>query len=236
MNIYFLHGFGGSASDWDEVRKFLPGVPLTIDWGAVSCLDDVIALLAEQASEGRADFVGYSMGGRLSILLAKALTERLRPPNSLVLLSSGLGFASISDRETRRAKDLEWARLAHSDLAHFWKEWYSQELFSSLKSLPGQRLENWMKARMSIDSSTLSRSLEIGSPANHEHLLETLKLLAAAGVKILYIAGELDKKYNNLAKELALTGVPTALIPNAGHALPLECPREIARITAEFLH
>lgn len=235
MPVYLLHGFGGSPSDWDDVREVIPGIPLHLDWTGIHILDELIDSLARQISPGPVHLVGYSMGGRLATLLASNLAKSGRPPASLVLISSGLGYATEEERAERRAKDRYWADLARRSRTAFWDEWYSQDLFSTLKKQPEERRERWMKHRMSISSENLCKSLELASPACHEYLLDHIKISMDQGLKLLYMAGELDKKYRNLAENLTHLGVATKIIPDAGHALPMEKPGEIASVMKSFL-
>jgi pimeloyl-ACP methyl ester carboxylesterase len=72
-------------------------------------------------------------------------------------------------------------------------------------------------------------------PACHPHLEPALQQLKKASISVLYLAGELDKKYLNLGEKLARErGVALAVIPGAGHILPLEAPGEVAERLKTF--
>lgn len=230
--LYYIHGMAGLPADWDEVTETVPGEKLFVP---PSKLDSALSSLAAQVTASNYSLCGYSLGGRLAILLAIRLLAANRMPEHLILVASGLGFPAREERERRMRQDLIWADLARKSPSEFWQKWYSQDLFKSLTALSESKRAGWISRRLSINFNDLSSYFKKMSPGRHEHLLPLLKQLAAKGVKVLYIAGELDKKYCELADEIAnYDAVSTLIIPGAGHVVPLEKPRELAQAIKAF--
>lgn len=233
LTLIFLHGFGGGPSDYDELISHLP---LTL---RVKCLtlsghetqgpvlpleEEISKLTKEFAREENLVLCGYSMGGRLACLLSEKLKLK-----GLILLSSGLG----GEGPERLTKDQEWAKLLKNNKEEFWKRWYEQKLFASLKNLPQDKWLSFLKKKDKHNALKLAEALEQFSPAHHKTLLPLLKNQK----HFLYLAGSLDTKYAGLA-ELIKNEIPqaqTALIPSAGHHLPLEAPTLCAQHIHEYL-
>jgi 2-succinyl-6-hydroxy-2,4-cyclohexadiene-1-carboxylate synthase len=228
MKFVFLHGMGGSGADWEEVRELLPGQALALP--ASGEIETVVAALASQIVDPTETVLcGYYMGGRLAILVADELLRRGKSLRGLALLGAGLGFTDDTSRQERRELDERWARMAELDPEKFWREWYAQPLFSSFRELPESRQSRWLHSRISMDIRALCTQLRKMGPACHPHLEPALQQLKEASISVLYLAGELDKKYLNLGEKLARErGVALAVIPGAGHILPLEAPGEVA--------
>jgi 2-succinyl-6-hydroxy-2,4-cyclohexadiene-1-carboxylate synthase len=231
-DLFYVHGMGGSPEDWNEVVREVPGQALQLDTNAPNpavCA----SLLADQIAElsGAHPFTvcGYSMGGRIALLAANALIQRGLPLQNLILVSTGFGESDLAIRKKRVSMDEEWALLAERDPLKFWEKWYQQPIFASFHSLPPATQEAWLSSRKSIDISSLLSQLRCLSPGHHEHLLEMLESLAGKGISVLYIVGELDKKYVELSQMVQkIGGVRVKVLPNAGHILPLEVPAKLA--------
>jgi pimeloyl-ACP methyl ester carboxylesterase len=232
MKVFYLHGMGGSPSDWEAVTALVPGTCLPLP--STAGFSAATQALAGQLEKVAEPFVlcGYSMGGRLALAASGLLqTQNLR---GLALLAAGLGFSDEKDRTDRRQKDREWSSLARQDPGAFWKKWYAQELFSTFHALPSDRREPWMRKRLCLDIEGLCAQLEFLSPAQHGSLRPLLEKAQEAGIKLLYMAGERDKKYAELAQQLGKEGVPVSILPG-GHILPLEAPEAVARGLEFFL-
>lgn len=225
--ILYLHGMGGSPADWDEVRALAPGsappIPLAVNPSA--CAQQLADTITKPGW-----LCGYSLGGRLAILLAEELCRRGTPPKGLVLLAAGLGFPSSVESGERAKIDEEWADLATRNPEKFWEDWYRQPLFTSLAALPEARRQAWLARRKSMDSRVLAHQLRALGPARHEYLLPKLQSLKNSGISVLYITGDLDKKYLQLEAKLAAEGFSTLRLAGSGHLLPLEAPAALGEI------
>lgn len=230
LTLIFLHGFGGGPSDFDELISRLP---LTL---RVKCLtlsghennhsvlsldEEINKLSKDLAREENLVLCGYSMGGRLACLLSERLKLK-----GLILLSSGLG----GEGSERLTKDQEWAKLLKNDSQEFWRKWYEQKLFASLKNLPQEKWLSFLKRKDKHNTLKLAEALEQFSPAQHKNLLPLFKNQK----HFLYLAGSLDSKYAELAKFIKneIPQAQTALIQSVSHHLPLEAPT----LCAQHIH
>lgn len=224
---------GGSKADWEHVNALLPGSVLELP--ATDSFSALIPALAERVESG-SFLCGYSMGGRIALLLAEELVRRGNPPAGLALLAAGMGFDSSAEREARLRSDDKWAGFAAASSENFWKEWYRQELFGTFRALPSAKRDAWLASRKSMDSGNLIRQLRHLGPGNHAYLVPYLRSLRENGISVLYLAGELDKKYLELGNLLAEQGlVAFQSIRGAGHILPLEAPEEVASRLKSFI-
>jgi 2-succinyl-6-hydroxy-2,4-cyclohexadiene-1-carboxylate synthase len=237
MRIFYVHGMGGSPEDWRWVQRDLSGEALSLGSSIrspIECAKELAAQIAPAAEEGIV-LVGYSMGGRLAILMARELADSGTPLSALVLLGAGMGFASEVERENRRKADAAWADLAGQDQDEFWLRWYQQEIFASFSSLAPSVKQSWKDSRIPMNIGVLSQHLRHLGPGNHEHLSPVLERLAEKGLRVLYIVGELDKKYLELSRNMQKMGASVMVVPGAGHILPLEAPEAVATEIRGFL-
>lgn len=233
-----MHGMGGSPEDWLPVQKNVPGLSLPLDAKAGSPAKCAARLADEILAQVSGAFClcGYSMGGRMAILAAEELLKRGKKPESLVLVSTGFGSSSEAERTARNRADEGWAALAEENSEAFWKKWYEQELFASFHALPEAQREAWLESRKAMDIEDLSAQLRFLGPGHHEDLLPKLRDLSLRGVRALYIAGNLDKKYAELAQKVAeIPGLIVELLPGAGHILPLEAPEALSLRIRKFV-
>lgn len=113
--IVFLHGFLGSANDWEGVIGYL---------SAFQCE----ALSYPFKIPQRALAVGYSMGGRIALSTY---------PGPKILLSTHPGLKTLEEKKQRWREDQGWiARFSHEPLEQVLNDWYNQPLFQTLKALP----------------------------------------------------------------------------------------------------
>jgi 2-succinyl-6-hydroxy-2,4-cyclohexadiene-1-carboxylate synthase len=241
--LYLFHGMGGNKTDWDETAANLLQFDLRAlelsDFFSAKSPEDIAKKIALHISslslKKEFSLCGYSLGGRLAILTAKELATLGCPPKNLILVSAGLGFSDEKERQRREKVDSEWAELARDNTQLFWQKWYTQDLFSTFAALAGKKKEKWLFERKGIDSKHLAYQLRALSPAKHPYLRETLTQLVKSGISVLYIAGELDKKYLNLAHELGEDyRISVAMIAQTNHLIPLEAPVELAKLISNF--
>lgn len=230
INVAFLHGFGGNRDDFKELLSFFPPTItpyfLTIAGHeqtppTASIEEEVQRLCQELKKLPPLYLCGYSMGGRLATLISERIKIK-----GLILLSSGMG-EELEQKSLRLKKDLEWAELLKNNPDLFFVKWYEQTLFQSLAKLPPQKKEVLRLSKNKHHFSHLAQALVALSPANHLDL----RPLLSKQEKILYMAGALDKKYAELAKKLKneFPHIQTEVIPEVGHILPLEAPKDCAQ-------
>lgn len=219
--LLFLHGFMGSGIDWQPIvsqiknrtciAPDLPGHGKT-PWTNREISDLLVETLPQEA----VDLVGYSLGGRLAIRFAMRYPERIR---SLTLLSSHYGLKTEEEKQKRLKADQAWAlKFRTEPFGKIIEQWYSQDVFSSLKEKP-KLLQEMISKRAAQDPTFLAKALETWSLGLQECAEEFLRTLPR--LKIFY--GSLDHKFAAL-----YSGWDQAHeIPNAGHCLHLEAPKTI---------
>lgn len=232
--LLLLHGFTQTGRGWDEVARHLAGEryrPLAPDLrghGAAaarrpidfeSCVADVARLAV-----GSFALVGYSMGGRLALHVALAHPERV---SRLVLVSTTAGIDDPGERTQRRAADAELATWMEADgrlMSEVADRWAAQPLFAR------QRPEVSAAARadrLSNDPVHLAAALRGIGTGSMAPLWDRLGELE---VEVTVLAGERDEKFIALGHRLAeaLPRGALTIVPEVGHALPLEAPAAVA--------
>lgn len=159
--------------------------------------------------------LGYSMGGRLAL----HLLERERFTKAIIV-SAGLNAPD----EERRTRDEEWARRFESEeWSALMRAWNGQPVFG------GHTLE---RHERHYDRKELARQLRDNSPA----VLPPPKL-EAIETPVLWIAGEHDTKYGEIATR-AVERLPQAqlwICADAGHRVPWEQPDRFVERVRQFL-
>lgn len=165
--------------------------------------------------------LGYSMGGRLA--LRELLAARFR---AAVIVSAGLNLDDEREREARRRADESWARRFESDpWGEVMCDWDAQPVFG------GHRLA---RRETDYDRADLARQLREFSPGV---LAPLTPRLAEIDTPTLWIAGELDSKYADLARTAAAR-MPAAevwICAGAGHRVPWEQPEAFVSRLRAFL-
>jgi 2-succinyl-6-hydroxy-2,4-cyclohexadiene-1-carboxylate synthase len=224
MRRVFVHGFGQTpTAAWAPVvaqlpdGALLPPVAADLDFVATAHALDV----------GPAEYVGYSMGGRLCLQLA---LDRPEVVERLVLVSASPGIADPAARAARRTADETLAREIERDgVAAFLERWVSQPLFATL---PRERAGLAERAGFHTVASLTHQLRALGQgtqPSNWDRLGELR-------MPVLVIVGALDSTYVDVARRMA-GAVPDAsveVIAGAGHACALEQPEAVAHLLASW--
>ena len=228
-----LHGFMGSAGDWDHLagalsEDFFCGAPDLPGHGGSAGLPDgaytmegaarAVVGLMDDIGVMRATVAGYSMGGRLALYLALRHPERCA---GLFLESASPGIESSEERASRHEADEERAlRLESGDFEEFLRDWYAQPLFASLERYEGM-VERLIEVRKNNDPSELAKSLRGIGTGSQTSLWGELPRLR---VPALAVAGELDEKFADIARQMAELSpkIRVELMPGAGHNVHLE--------------
>ncbi|NGX39758.1 MAG: 2-succinyl-6-hydroxy-2,4-cyclohexadiene-1-carboxylate synthase [Chlamydiae bacterium] len=214
----FLHGFLGQKEDWDPLLSHLPSSikAKAIDLpghGELPMVEDLAEEVATKQKNASV-IVGYSAGGRLALEMKARFPKRF---GKVMALSTHPGLHSIEEREKRWKKDLEWATLLENIPFDEWlRLWYNQPLFASLKKDPHfpAMLERRKKQNPeALVQFLLAFSLSKKSPP--ELFPDTV-----------FISGALDLHYAKLYRKLT----SSKEIPDAGHALHIEKPKECAEL------
>lgn len=198
--LVFLHGFLGSAGDWEPVCSFLPpsqciGLDLPGHGNSPFVEDFTIDI-------PRFHLIGYSMGGRLAMSYAFKHPEQIE---SITLMSAHPGLKSEEEKKERLKKDQEWANLLFElPIDEFLIRWYNQPLFKPFKP------DLTMRKQQNIP--------HLAAALMHYSLGKQMRF-EIDGV----LVGERDEKFRALYKN-------PILIPNACHMVHLENPEAVAQI------
>lgn len=244
--VLFLHGFMGSAADWNGVITALKpdfdgfAVDLPGHGDSTGCpeaaytMEGATRMLVDRLDArgiAQCAVVGYSMGGRLALYFALHHPERC---HSLVLESASPGLATAKERRERRVVDEARAvQLETGSLEMFLQAWYRQPLFASLarhEGLVGQMVAS----RRANDPVELARSLRGMGTGSQPSLWERL---AALRVSTCAVAGALDARYVALAGDMAARCpcMRVVVVPEAGHNVHAEQPRRFVTLLRTFL-
>jgi 2-succinyl-6-hydroxy-2,4-cyclohexadiene-1-carboxylate synthase len=246
--VLLLHGFTGSMRTWDALAAELSGTHTTIavdlpGHGASGAPDDPrryalprladdLARLLDALEVQRAALLGYSMGGRAALHTALRHPERV---SALVLESASPGIADEAERTQRVVADEVLAGLIERDgVEAFVARWEALPLWESQRALPAAVRESLRAHRLANDAAGLANSLR-GAGAGAEPSVAAR--LGEIAVPALLVAGALDTKYVAIGEAMA-RAIPDArleVVREAGHAVHLERPAELAALVQGFL-
>lgn len=233
--LVLVHGFTQNADCWgpllDDLGRDRPVVAVDLPGhgGSGAEMADLwrTADLVAEAG-GAADYLGYSLGGRVCLHLALAHPGLVR---RLVLVGATPGLPDADARaERRRADEALAERLLDQPLARFLDEWLAQPLFRTLPPDGAGR-----SARLRNTPAGLASSLRSSGTGTQDPLWDRLPELT---MPILLLAGALDERFAATAAAMARAVGPNAhlaLVPGAGHACHLERPGHVARVVRSFL-
>ncbi|MBA2873923.1 2-succinyl-6-hydroxy-2,4-cyclohexadiene-1-carboxylate synthase [Thermaerobacillus caldiproteolyticus] len=245
--LLLLHGFTGSTETWkpflsqwkqwqlilvDIVGHGLTDSPNEVERYEIdrvaADLDVILQHLYVQAT----NVLGYSMGGRLALTFAVLYPHRVK---KLILESSSPGLRTLEERLVRVKSDEALARdIEQYGIEQFVEKWESIPLFASQKRLSPEVQQQLRAERLKNNAKGLANSLRgMGTgkqPSWWEHLSEVK-------VPTLLICGELDRKFCEIAMEMAqlLPHSYIAKISGAGHAIHVEQRQIFAKIVNEFI-
>lgn len=234
--LVFLHGFLGNADDFTNIAQRLPFPALGIDLpghgqsASIACqtMKSACILLNQTLNKKLGTFnntaralspvilIGYSLGARLALYWG--ITHLIRSRHAFnstyqierVILENGhTGLSHYSQRKIRYQTDCHWAsRLRTESLEHVLKDWYQQSIFANLT--PTERAIQ-LKSKSQQQGASVAQMLCATSLAKQPNLLPLAQRFAD---KFVYISGEYDAKFQQIAKASRLTNY---VIQGAGH-------------------
>lgn len=230
-----LHGFLGQAQDWDPV------IPDQISAQKLELFSNsgnpfprpfhfhtsANWLNSEVAVHQRTRVIaGYSLGGRIAM---HALVASPEVWQGAILLSTHPGLLDASERVKRLEVDQKWSeRFRKENWRDLISEWNDQLVFQGGVKVP-DRMESEFD-RLSLAEALIGYSL--GNQEDLRHGLATLRL------PILWLVGEKDDRYTNIAQKVALINpnIQLKIVPGAGHRLLLEQPHIVKELIDNFLN
>ncbi|MDX1260499.1 2-succinyl-6-hydroxy-2,4-cyclohexadiene-1-carboxylate synthase [Exiguobacterium sp. K1] len=238
--LLLLHGFTGSSATWDLFGSRLQsdftvyridllghGRTASASYQRMRLTEqvkDLKSLLATREEDW--SVLGYSMGGRIALLLA-ATSKQVK---QTIAVSTTPGLRSAHERRLRRQADRRLAdRLLTDGLADFIDYWESLPLFASQRHLPVEVQESIRRGRLAQSPEGLAASLIAQGTGNMTpvwHLLDTSS--------IDWIVGNDDDKFKKIAIEAA-PSEKIHLIEGASHAPHIDQPEKFVTIVEKLL-
>lgn len=222
--IYAIHGFLGKTSDFD-IFSDLNLTPIDPFFYHAESLEDFAAKLnASIISNHDSILLGYSMGGRLAL---HTLINCPKKWKAAIIISSHTGLKSSLEKQERLKKDLCLIkRFEQENFEHMMNEWNNQDLFDP--ALPLNRKKE------DYTSEILKKSLVNFSLGTQEDLKTKIAKLE---IPILWIVGEKDKKYLELALNLKFLHPKSRIwiASNAFHRVPWSLKKEFEQQVKIFI-
>ena len=196
--LVFLHGFLGSAADWEPLCSYLPPcqcVGLDLPGHGKSPFMEEFTIDIPSFH-----LIGYSMGGRIAMAYAKKHPEQIA---SLTLMSVHPGLRGGEERQNRWKSDQAWAKLLlELPIDDFLNRWYDQPIFKPfIPNLSMRKEQNILGLAAAMLHYSLAKQ----------------PYYEIQGVFV----GERDHKF----RALHPAGI---VVPDAGHMVHLENPQFIA--------
>lgn len=246
--ILFLHGFTGSASDWDEIFSLLPSnyklIAIDLPGHGKSSskseiyfyqedfLMKIIDKIYERANSQKIILCGYSMGGRCALTYAFKNQNKVE---KIILESTTAGIENEKQRNERIIADnLLCKMINEKGVESFVEYWMNLDLFKSMKILPKEKYEKITINKLKNNPVGLINSLNgfgTGRMNSLWNLLHELKL------ETMLVCGELDKKFVEINKLMSdkISSSRIEIIKNAGHNTHLEKPKEFTELFINFI-
>jgi 2-succinyl-6-hydroxy-2,4-cyclohexadiene-1-carboxylate synthase len=212
-----LAGHGSTSAPSDLARYTMPETVRDLD------------AIATAVGASRADWVGYSMGGRVALHMALAHPARVR---SLTIESASTGIEDAESRAHRRRSDDALAkRIEERGIEWFADYWGTLPLFETQWELPPATRTALHERRLRNSPAGLALSLRGMGQGAHDYVGGRLSELRG---DVLFIAGERDHKYLEEARRAAgsAPGTRCIIVPRAGHTVHLEAPEAFAEALA----
>ena len=209
-------------SDLEMVTEDLYAKPFQgfDDWTKDFCDRAELAINGEKSI-----LLGYSLGGRLAL---HACIHRPDLWQGVVVVGADPGLGSSEEKNQQFTRDRNWAdRLKKEPLEQLVREWDEQPVFCGIENSAPRNLEE-------LDPIQLSQQFEVFSKGLQQNLVPALSELKTPPV--LFLAGEKDKKYQQIGDELAelCPVVKSQWVEDSGHRVPWENPESFSRILIDF--
>lgn len=201
------------------------------------------AAFAPCGRTGRLDVAGAGQRDAAATLAGDAVRMSAAAPfSALVLESAGTGPVDDAAREALCERNFAWAaRVRGEGVSAFMDWWAGLPLFESQHILPDEQRERLRAGRLANDAESLALSFERAGahvmPSRQESV-RALCELAAKGIPVSYLTGELDAKYRKVLADLRAESqgaVSCRVAPAAGHNIHLEQPEAFGAILEEVV-
>ncbi len=244
--VIFLHGFTGSANDWQFIFDKFPEeyAPIAIDlighgktdspedskYYTCSAIVHQIDSIVTQLNIKKFVIAGYSMGGRAALSYSVKHSDKII---AAIFESATAGIEEVSEKKDRVELDLLIAdKIQNDGIESFINFWFDTPLFKSLKQLPN--FEQLKSQRVQNSVTGLSNTLLSFSTGLMPSYWNKLGILT---FPVLLISGELDEKYTQLNKTMKnkFSNAQHEIITMCGHNVHLEKPELFTKFVVVFL-
>ena len=246
--IFFLHGFTGSAGDWNEIIPLLKNnfnivavdlighgkseSPENLSLYSADSIVDHIHQIILHFTNKPIILAGYSMGGRAALSYTSKHQQLLM---GLILESTNAGIIEEKSRRQREEDDKKLADfIENHTIEEFVDYWSNISLLNSQLNLPKEKLDIIKKIKLLNSKTGLANCLRGFGTGTMPPLINDIKTIVP---KTLLISGELDLKFTGINAELVKL-FPDAvhkIIKNAGHNVHLEQPSLYINVINDFL-
>jgi len=206
MIKHALHGFLGLPTDWSFIDSSIAYNLMSNESLAQNNLKSWATWFNSKQTESPKILIGYSLGGRFAL---HALIQNPNMWNGAVIISAHPGLTSLPERQMRLEHDYLWAKRfvteRKEDVIH---DWNQQPVFAF--DPPYEVQDD------NFDRSKLFKAMTQWSLGRQQDLRLQI---AQLDIPILWITGENDQKFRNLAKEVTLSHAKSHfwIAPQVGH-------------------
>jgi 2-succinyl-6-hydroxy-2,4-cyclohexadiene-1-carboxylate synthase len=172
------------------------------------------------------------MGGRAALLYASQYPSKIK---ALILESSTAGIENTDEREERLMNDIGLAeKIENIGVEQFIKYWMRLPLFESLKSIPQEEYQKFVRNKLDNNKKELANSLRGFSTGK---MVSLWNKLDGFSFPILLITGSLDKKFELIASKMKnlFQQSEHIVVAGSGHNVHLEKPKEFIKLVNNFL-
>jgi 2-succinyl-6-hydroxy-2,4-cyclohexadiene-1-carboxylate synthase len=227
IKLYLLPGFLGIKEDFKELKfkKYID--PLFVDLYAfadpLEGMDHAVHAFSKTLSKKNTNILlGYSLGGRFALHCLKKKDSLF---HGAIFISTHPGLKTEEEKKERYESDQKWAdAFGKTAWLPLMESWNCQSVFSK------NRIDRQEKdySRVLLKNTFLGWSL-----AKQENFTPFVKEVKCP---ILWITGEKDHKFSNLASSLEFSHVFSKKIEiqGASHRVHLETPLELSKILDTF--
>lgn len=236
MPLLLLHGFTGSHETWlpyanavhqqgyrmiapDLLGHGLTEAPSSPErYRMAEVAEDMIVILTQLGIKTCA-LLGYSMGGRLALYLARYYPQYF---TQIILESASPGLATEGGQIARQRKDRILAMyILASGLEAFVEQWESLPMWASQAQLPESLRQAQHMQRLKHTPLGLANSLRGMGTGTQPSLWDDLTMIQHP---VQLITGELDTKFHqiNIFMQQNLPQATHISILDAGHTVHLE--------------
>ncbi len=217
-----LHGNLGSFHDWDFLNnQKLQSIDL---WTHSDLTFTEFSAMLRESTEPGSLLLGYSMGGRLAL---HSMTANPEHWGGAVIVSAHPGLCCVQERIERRVSDEIWAKNAREmDWPDFLKKWNHQSALAD-SSIDERQFQ------LEAQREKMAFGFENWSLGKQDDLRPSL---AKFKKPVLWITGELDRKFSRLGEEMAevFPDFHHVIIPNSGHRVLLDATDQLADEVGRF--